>query len=159
MKTNLHVRNKRWVNALVNVGVQALSTFLTHVRDNKLKKGITWLKEDNLRQDQEIRAVKEDLLSFAKASIKDLAETRGEVRQQGNLLKQAIDELSELKYKVDHLETTITDINYAIQTLSTGLTNLFFVFGKRTAIYCICSSTVPIADANKVLGHRIKKTE
>ena len=47
MKTNLHVRNKRWVNALVNVGVQALSTFLTHVRDNKLKKGITWLKEDN----------------------------------------------------------------------------------------------------------------
>ena len=135
MKTNLHVRNKRWVNALVNVGVQALSTFLTHVRDNKLKKGITWLKEDNLRQDQEIRAVKEDLLSFAKASIKDLAETRSEVREQGNLLRNAIDELSDLTYKVDHLESTITDINYAIQTLSIGLTNLIFKMERYLDAY------------------------
>ena len=128
-------RYKRWVSELLNLGVGAVSTYLSHRRDSKLKESIGHLKRIEKRQNYEIQAIKDDLLSFAKASIDDLTAVKAEVSRQGQTLKDAIDTLSHLSYEITALSISVQDNKHAIQTISTGLTNIIFKMERYLSAY------------------------
>ena len=114
-------RSRRFVQELIGLGIQGLSTYLQHRREKEFKNG---MKELLKRQDQlgnKVQALENDMLSVAQAHVHDVQELRDQILYLGSYLKSLQLQVNEQKFDLNHLKARIDDHEQAITLLSQSI--------------------------------------
>ena len=70
------LRKRRFISQLIGLGIQGISAYLEYRKTTRFEKGLQQLLRHNNLQDHEIRAIKKEMLSLTKATVKDLNRLR-----------------------------------------------------------------------------------
>ena len=73
------LRKRRFISELIGLGIQGISTYLEYRKTSRFEKGIQQLMRYKTVFDKEIRAIKNNMMSLTKATVKDLTEVRYDI--------------------------------------------------------------------------------
>ena len=82
------MRKRRFISELVGLGIQGISTYLEYRRTSRFEKGIQKLIRHNTLQDKEIRAIKKDMMSLTKATVKALTDLRYDISHHAEIINR-----------------------------------------------------------------------
>ena len=101
-----------------------------------------WLYQHARRQDREITAIKDDMLSFAKMMFKDLTEIKGQLIEQRSRINYVIGQLGVIGETLVTHEKLIQENRFGLLFLSNGLTNVIFEMERHMTAYDMFYSDV-----------------
>ena len=98
------IRKRRFVSELIGLGIQGISAYLEYRKTSSFEKGLKQLLRHNTLQDHEIRAIKKDMLSLTRATVKDLTQLRQDISQHAEIINQLTKQTDEFATLLQHHE-------------------------------------------------------
>ena len=82
------LRKRRFISQLIGLGIQGISAYLEYRKTSRFEKGLHQLMQHNTLQDKEIRAIRKDMMSLTKATLRDLTDLKYDVRHHGEMINR-----------------------------------------------------------------------
>ena len=108
------LRHKRFISELIGLGIQGISAYLEHRKTTKFEKGLSYLMKHNTLQDKEIRAIRKDMMSLTKATLKDLTELKYDVRDHGTMINRLTREVDRMIPQIKSITGYLHDLTKAL---------------------------------------------
>ena len=108
------LRKRRFISELIGLGIQGISTYLEYRKTSRFEKGIQQLMRHNTLTDKEIRAIKKDMMSLTKATVKDLTELRYDISHHAEMINRLTRETDRLVRTLQNHGEWIADVKRAM---------------------------------------------
>ena len=108
------LRDKRFIYELIGLGIQGISAYLEHRKTSKFEKGLNYLMRHNTLQDKEIRAIRKDMMSLTKATLKDLTDLKYDVRDHGDMINRLTREVDRMIPQLKAITGYLHDLTKAL---------------------------------------------
>ena len=99
---------------MIGLGIQGISAYLEYRKTSRFEKGIQQLMRHSNLQDKEIRAIKKDMISLTKATIKDLNELKHDIGNHADMINRLSRETNRLVVTLQSHEQWINEVTRAI---------------------------------------------
>ena len=119
------LRKRRFISQLIGLRIQGISAYLEYRKTSRFEKGLHQLMQHNTLQDKEIRAIRKDMMSLTKATLRDLIDLKYDVRHHGEMINR-------LTREVDRLIPQLKSITGFLYDLSRGM---YLFNGYFTQVY------------------------
>ena len=155
------VRNRRFISDLISLGIQGISTIMTHRKQSKLAKGMKHLIKNQKTLNRRIIAVENDMMSLTKATLKELELLRKDLRSTGMYIKHLTRQVRDMEMRMNEQTVRINDNSNAIIFLSGTISVLMAKMERYLALYeQIISELDHLLDAldnlsNGLLSHSV----
>ena len=159
------VRNKRFISELISLGIQGISTYMSHRKQSKLAKGMKHLMKNQKKLNKKIMAVEDDMMSLTKATLKELDLLKYDLRTTGMNIKYLTRQIREMEMRMTEQAIKINDNSNAIVFLSGTISVLMSKMERYLALYeQIISELDHLLDAldnlsNGLLSHSVISPE
>ena len=108
------LRKRRFISQLIGLGIQGISAYLEYRKTSRFEKGLHYLMQHNTMQDKEIRAIRKDMMSLTKATLRNLNDLEYDVRHHGEMINR-------LTRQVDRMIPQLKAITGYLYDLTRGL--------------------------------------
>ena len=108
------LRKKRFISELIGLGIQGISAYLEHRKTSRFEKGLNLLMKHNSLQDKEIRAIRKDMMSLTKETLKDLNDLRYDVRDHGAMINRLTREVDRMIPQLKAITGYLHDLTRAL---------------------------------------------
>ena len=155
------VRNKRFIADLISLGIQGISTYMSHRKQSKLAKGMKHLMKNQKKLNKKIMAVEDDMMSLTEATLKELEILKYDLSTTGMHIKYLTRQIREMEMKMNEQAIKINDNSNAIVFLSGTISVLMSKMERYLALYeQIISELDHLLDAldnlsNGLLSHSV----
>ena len=129
------IRKRRYVSQLIGLGIQGISAYLEYRKTTRFEKGLQQLLRHNNLQDNEIRAIKKDMLSLTKATVKDLNLIKYDIRHHVEMINRLTLETDQLVTTLKNHEKWITDIKRAMIFFNNYFSQVYFQLDKYLGLF------------------------
>ena len=129
------IRKRRFVSQLIGLGIQGISAYLEYRETTRFEKGLQQLLRHNNLQDNEIRAIKKDMLSLTKATVKDLRLIKYDIRQHVDMINRLTLETDQLVTALKNHEKWITDVKRAMIFFNNYFSQVYFQLNKYLDLF------------------------
>ena len=144
------LRKRRFISELIGLGLQGISTYLEYRKTSRFEKGIQQLMRHNNLQDKEIRAIKKDMMSLTKATVKDLTELRYDISHHAEMINRLTRETDKLVTTLQHHGEWIADVKRAMLFFSSYFNQVYLQLDKYLGLF---------KDLRSRLQHYVKAIE
>ena len=128
-------RSKRFVMDLINLGINGYNAYSQHRKMAKMEKGMKILVGQQKVLKHEIKAVRDDMMSLATATLSELDALKSDLHGIALEVKNLAYQLANTNAILDHHEERINDNSNAILFLSTTMTLLMVEVEKYLTLY------------------------
>ena len=158
-------RVKRFITDLLSLGIQGFSAFYQNRKQNKLKKGMEKLFERQIKLDNRVSRLDNDMISLARTTLKSLDHFKKELVRQGEHIKHLTNRVKHVEMAMQHHEHQITDNRNSIKFLAICLEYYCLIL---TDIYCYMKALLSELDhfldaldnlSNNLLSHSVMSAE
>ena len=129
------LRKKRFISELIGLGIQGISTYLEYRKTSRFEKGIQQLMRHNTLQDKEIRAIKKDMMSLTKATVKDLTELRYDISHHAEMINRLTRETDRLVTTLQKHEEWIADVKRAMLFFNSYFNQVYLQLNKYLDLF------------------------
>ena len=141
---------KRFISELIGLGIQGISTYLEYRKTSRFEKGIQQLMRHNTLQDKEIRAIKKDMMSLTKATVKDLTELRYDISHHAEMINRLTRETDRLMTTLQKHEEWIADLKRVMLFFNSYFNQVYLQLNKYLGLF---------KDLKSKLQHYMKAVE
>ena len=110
---------------MIGLGIQGISAYYEYRKTFRFEKGLQQLIQHNTLQDKEFRAIRKDMMSLTKATLRDLTDLKYDVRHHGEMINR-------LTREVDRMIPQLKSITGFLYDISRGL---YLFNGYFTQVY------------------------
>ena len=128
-------REKRFITDLISLGIQGISAFLNHRKQNKLQKGMKYLLMRQEALNNKIMALEDDMMSLTKVTLSELDYLRKELESTGMWIKQLTKKIKILELEISRNSARTVDNSNAIVFLSGTISILLSEMERYLALY------------------------
>ena len=129
------IRKRRFISQPIGLGIQGISAYLEYRKITRFEKGLQQLLRHNSLQDHEIRAIKKDMLSLTKATVKDLNQLRYDISHHAEMINRLTIETDQLVTTLKNHEKWITDIKRAMIFFNNYFSQVYFQLNKYLDLF------------------------
>ena len=144
------LRKRRFISELIGLGIQGISTYLEYRKTSRFEKGIQQLMRHNSLQDKEIKAIKKDMMSLTKATVKDLTELRYDISHHAEMINRLTRETDRLVTTLQHHGEWIADVKRAMLFFNSYFNQVYLQLNKYLDLF---------KDLKSKLQHYVKAIE
>ena len=159
--TTRNVRHKRFISTILDLAFKGVSTYLEYRKDQKFMRAVKVLTENQKRLDKKIVTVRKDMMTLARASLKEFKFLRRELHQNQLEIRQLAIKLFTVQRNLVRHQEQIDDNANAIRFLSILSSMLIAKMERYLATYeVIISELDHFLDAldnlsNGLLSHTV----
>ena len=129
------LRKKRFISELIGLGIQGISAYLEHRKTSRFEKGLNLLMKHNSLQDKEIRAIRKDMMSLTKATLKDLNELRYDVRDHGTMINRLTREVDRMIPQLKAITGYLHDLTRALYLFNGYFSQVYTQLSKYLDLF------------------------
>ena len=118
------LRKRRFISQLIGLGIQGISVYLEYRKTSRFEKGLHSLMQHSAMQDKEIRAIRKDMMSLTKATLRDLTDFKYDVRHHGEMINRLTREVDRMIPQLKIITGYLFDISRALYLFNGYFTQL-----------------------------------
>ena len=92
-----NIRKKRFISELISLGIQGVSAFMAHHKQNKLMKGMKHLMHKQNLLNTKIVALEDDMMSLSTATLSEIEFLKSELQSTGMYIKSLTKQIKGLE--------------------------------------------------------------
>ena len=119
------LRKRRFISQLIGLGIQGISAYLEYRKTSRFEKGLHQLMQYNTMQDKEIRAIRKDMMSLTKATLRDLTDLKYDVRHHGEMINRLTRELDRMIPQIKAITGYLFDLSRALYLFNGYFTQVY----------------------------------
>ena len=129
------LRKKRFMSELIGLGIQGISAYLEHRKTSKFEKSLNLLMKHNSLQDKEIRAIRKDMMSLTKATLKDLNDLRYDVKDHGTMINRLTREVDRMIPQLKAITGYLHDLTRALYLFNGYFSQVYTQLSKYLDLF------------------------
>ena len=129
------LREKRFISELIGLGIQGISAYLEHRKTSKFEKGLSYLMKHNTLQDKEIKAIRKDMMSLTKATLKDLNELKYDVKDHGDMINRLTREVDRMIPQLKIITGYLHDLTRALYLFNGYFSQVYTQLNKYLDLF------------------------
>ena len=118
-------RKRRFISQLIGLGIQGVSAFLAHRQQSRIETGLKHLIKHAAMQDREIKAIRKDMMSLAKATVKDLERIKVDIARNREMIHSMIEDIHYLAGELYDQKTITADLRNSVMFLNTYFNEVY----------------------------------
>ena len=129
------LRKKRFISELIGLGIQGISAYLEYRKTSRFEKGLEHLMKYNALQDKEIKAIRKDMMSLTKATLRDLTDLKYDIRHHGAMINRLTRELDRIIPTLKQHDHFLGDVRQGVFFFNTYFSQVYTQLNKYIDLF------------------------
>ena len=129
------LRKKRFISQLIGLGIQGISAYLEYRKTSRFEKGLEHLMKYNALQDKEIKAIRKDMMSLTKATLRDLTDLKYDIRHHGAMINRLTRELDRIIPTLKEQGDFLSDVRRGMFFFNSYFTQVYTQLNKYIDLF------------------------